>query len=99
MKDIGSPEAVWTRSSICKHHVWNRVGTLFAFRRRGSTLSHVYKTDARDLYWKVLSMHQQMGSTNILYKYVARRGRWVSTTEGNELIKQKDNVGRRTNWP
>lgn len=98
MKDIGNPEAVWTRASVCKHHVWNRVGTLFVFRRRGSTLSRVYKTDAKDLYWKVLSMHQLGRATTALYKYTAGRGRWARATKGNELFKQKDNVGRRTNW-
>lgn len=84
---------------MCKHHVWNRVGSLFAFRHRGSTLRRVYKTDARDLYWKVLSMHWLAEDMIALYKYTAGRGRWASATEGNELFKQKDNVGTRTNWP
>lgn len=82
-----------------EHHVWNRVGALFAFRRRGSTLSRFYKTDAKDLYWKVLSTHWLAGNMIALYKYIAGRGRWVSAMEGNELFKQKDNVGTRTNWP
>ena len=69
------------------------------FRHRGSTLSHVYKTDARDPYWKVLSMHWLTGDMIALYKYIAGRGRWANATEGNELFKQKDNVGTRTNWP
>lgn len=33
-----------------------------------------------------------------VYKYIVGRGRWASATEGNELFKQKDNVGTRTNW-
>jgi len=73
--------------------------TLFAFRHRGSTLSCVCKTDAKDLYWKVLSMHWLAGDMIALYKYIEGRGRWASAMEGNELFKQKDNVGTRTNWP
>lgn len=66
-------------------------------RHRGSTLSRVYKTDARDLHWKVLSMHWPAEDMIALYKYSAGRGRWARATEGNELFKQKDNVGTRTN--
>lgn len=61
--------------------------------------TRVYKADARDLYWKVLSMHWLAEDMIALYKYTAGRGRWASATEGNELFKQKDNVGTRTNWP
>lgn len=83
---------------MCKHHVWNRVGTLFVFRHRGSTFSCVYKTDARVLYWKVLSRHWLAVKMIAHYKYILGRGRWANAMEGNEVFKQKDNVGTRTNW-
>lgn len=72
------------------------MGTPFAFRHRGNILNCVYNKDARDLYWKVSSMDWDMIA---LYKYITGRGRWASAMEGNELFKQKDNVGTRTNWP
>lgn len=62
-------------------------------------MSPVYKTYARDSYWKVLSRHWLAVNVIALYKYILGRGRWASAMEGNEVFKQKDNVGTRTNWP